>query len=266
METAEIGVFGGSGFYRFLENMKEIKIDTPYGHPSDKVAIGTLGGRNVAFLPRHGKDHSLPPHMINFRANVWALKSLGVSRIIGPCTCGSLQPHIKPGDFVFCDQFIDRTSGRKDTFYDGPVTTHIPMAEPYCPEMREIALAAAKKTGISHHTSGTIVVIQGPRFSTKAESRWFSKMGWDVVTMTQYPEAVLAKELGLCYVNVALVTDYDAGLEGRPDIKAVTHDEVLRVFNANVDKLKGLIQTIVQDLPARDTCNCAETVRLSRMG
>jgi 5'-methylthioadenosine phosphorylase len=265
METAEIGIFGGSGFYRFLENMKEVKIDTPYGHPSDKVAIGMLAGRKVAFLPRHGKEHSLPPHMINFRANVWALKSLGVTHVIGPCTCGSLQPEIRPGDFVFCDQFIDRTSGRKDTFYDGPITTHIPMAEPYCPEMRGIALEAAKKLGISYHPTGTIVVIQGPRFSSKAESRWFSKMGWDVVTMTQYPEAVLAKELGLCYVNVALVTDYDAGLEGRPEIKSVTHDEVIRVFNANVDKLKALITEIVAKLPVKPSCGCQETVKLSRM-
>ena len=266
METAEIGIFGGSGFYKFLEDMQEIKVDTPYGAPSDKVALGTLAGRRVAFLPRHGKEHQLPPHMINFRANVYAMKELGVSRVIGPCTCGSLQPHIKPGDFVFCDQFIDRTSGRKDTFYDGPITTHVPMAEPYCPELRQIAIAAAKRLGLSIHETGTIVTIQGPRFSTKAESRWFTKMGWDVVTMTQYPECVLAKEMGLCYVNIALVTDYDAGLEGRPDIKPVTHEMVLKVFNENVDNLKALIHAIVQAMPHERTCTCEATIKQSRMG
>lgn len=265
MSQADIGIFGGSGFYRFLEDMIEVKVETPYGAPSDKIALGVLAGKRVAFLPRHGKDHQFPAHAINYRANVWALHSLGVKRVIGPCTCGSLQPEIKPGEFVFCDQFIDRTRGRKDTFYDGPITTHIPMAEPYCPNLRALGLQKARELGISHHETGTIVVIQGPRFSTKAESRWFTKMGWDVVTMTQYPEAALAKELGLCYMNVALVTDYDAGLEGRPDIKAVTHDEVIRVFNENVDKLKSLIHAIVQAIPQEVNCECQEIVRRSRM-
>jgi 5'-methylthioadenosine phosphorylase len=264
MDKAEIGIFGGSGFYKFLENVQEIKVDTPYGAPSDKVALGTLAGRRVAFLPRHGKEHSLPPHMINFRANVWAMKEIGVTRVIGPCSCGSLQPEIKPGDFVFCDQFVDRTSGRKDTFYDGPITTHTPMAEPYCTEMRKVSIEAAKKIGLSIHETGTIVTIQGPRFSTKAESRWFTKMGWDVVTMTQYPEAPLAKEIGLCYVNVSLVTDYDAGLEGRPDIKAVTHDQVIKVFNENVGKLKSLLHAIVESMPEKRNCDCEATFINSR--
>ncbi len=265
MKKAEIGVFGGSGFYKFLEDMREIRVDTPYGAPSDKIAVGTLAGKRVAFLPRHGKEHQYPAHTINYRANVWALQSLGVRKVIGPCSCGSLQPDIKPGEFVFCDQFVDRTSGRKDTFYDGPITTHVPMADPYCPELRKLAITKAEQLGIAHHTSGTIVVIQGPRFSTRAESRWFTKMGWHVVTMTQYPEAALAKELGMCYVNVALVTDYDAGLEGRPEIKAVTHEEVLKVFNANVGKLKALIHAIIQDMPEEIVCDCEETLRRSRM-
>lgn len=266
MERADIGIFGGSGFYKFLENMREVKIDTPYGPPSDKVAIGTLAGRKVAFLPRHGKEHQYPAHMVNYRANVFALHSLGVKRVIGPCSCGSLQPDIKPGEFVFCDQFVDRTTGRKDTFYDGPITTHIPMAEPYCPHLRSLGIAKAEALGIPYHKTGTIVVIQGPRFSTKAESRWFTQNGWHVITMTQYPEAALAKEIGLCYVNVALVTDFDAGLEGRPDIKPVTHEEVLRVFNANVDKLKALIHAMIQDMPEEVTCECEEIARRSRMG
>lgn len=266
MEKPEIGIFGGSGFYRFMDDMSEIKVDTPYGAPSDKIALGKVAGRRVAFLPRHGKDHQYPAHAINYRANVWALWSLGIRRIIGPCTCGSLQPGIKPGDFVFCDQFVDRTRGRKDTFYDGPVTTHVPMAEPYCPDLRRLMISKAEELGIPHHPRGTIVVIQGPRFSTKAESRWFSAMNWDVVTMTQYPEAALAKELGICYATVALVTDYDAGLEGRPEIKPVTHEEVIRVFNENVGKLKSLLHATVQALPDERTCECEQTAVGSRMG
>ena len=165
---AEIGVFGGSGFYSLLDDPTEYKVNTPFGAPSSPVMVGEIGGRTVAFLPRHGKDHSLPPHMINYRANVWAMKELGVSRIIGPNACGSLQPDVKPGDFVICDQFVDRTWGRKDTFYDGPITTHVSSADPYCPTMREVAIEKATELGITAHPTGTVVVIQGPRFSTRA--------------------------------------------------------------------------------------------------
>ena len=173
---AEIAVIGGTGFYKFLDNASEVKVDTPYGAPSDLISIGTVAGRKVAFLPRHGRNHQFPPHMVNYRANIWALKELGVTRVIGPCAAGSLQPEAKPGDFVICDQFVDRTTGRKDTFYDGPRAVHMSSADPYCREMRRIAIESAESLGLQFHPEGTMVIIQGPRFSTKAESRWFS--GW----------------------------------------------------------------------------------------
>ena len=177
MEKAEIGIIGGTGLYELLEKPKEIKIDTPYGLPSDRVSIGVISGRKVAFIPRHGKHHQYPPHKIPFRANLWALKQLGVKRIIAPCAVGSLQPNIKIGDFVVCDQFVNRTTGREDTFYNGPVTTHVSMAEPYCPELSRIIVKVGKKLGLRIHEKGTVVVVQGPRFSTKAESQWFKSFG-----------------------------------------------------------------------------------------
>lgn len=255
---AEIAVIGGTGFYRFLDDVTEIKVETPYGAPSDLVSLGTLKDRKVAFLPRHGRNHQLPPHMVNYRANMWALKELGVTRVIGPCAAGSLQPEVRPGDFVICDQFVDRTSGRKDTFYDGPKAVHISSAEPYCREMRKLAAKAAESLGLRFHPDGTMVVIQGPRFSTKAESRWFSGMGWRVINMTGYPEAILAKELGMCYLNVSLITDYDAGLEGRDDVTPVTQDEVVQVFVEHNEHLKRLIGVIIEMLPAKRTCECEE--------
>ncbi len=261
MKTAEIGIFGGSGFYSLLEGVKEIAVETPYGAPSDKIAIAEIAGKRVAFLPRHGKQHQHPPHMINYRANLWAMKEIGVKQIIGPCAAGSLQPHIKPGEFVVVDQFVNRTWGRKDTFFDGPITRHLSPAEPYCPRMRKIAVASAKKLGITVHETGTVVVIQGPRFSTKAESREFSKNGWEVINMTQYPEGWLARELGICYVNIALITDYDVGLEGNPEIKPVTHEEVLRVFNSNNDKLRNLLFAMIEGLTDNEECSCGEHLK-----
>ena len=248
-ETAEIGVFGGSGFYSLIDKAEEFWVETPYGLPSDKVTLGTIAGRKVAFLPRHGADHRYPPHAINYRANLWAMKHLGVKNIIGPCASGSLQADIPPGDFVVCDQFVDRTTGRKDTFYDGPVTTHVAMAEPYCPTLRKLAVETAKEIGIPVHDGGTVVVIQGPRFSTKAESRWFTQMGWEVINMTQYPEAYLARELGIGYAMVALITDYDVGLVDDPNAKPVTHEEVLKVFLANNDKLRDLLHKMIPKIP-----------------
>lgn len=262
---AEIGVFGGSGFYQFLPEVEEVTLETPYGPPSDRVALATVEGRRVAFLPRHGRHHNLPPHMINYRANLWAMKQLGVTRVIGPCAAGSLQPEVEPGHFVICDQFVDRTSGRKDTFYDGPLTTHVSMAEPYCPELRGLAAQQARDLKIAVHDRGTVVVIQGPRFSTRSESRWFSAAGWEVINMTQYPEAYLARELDLCYVNISLITDYDAGLEGRPDVRPVTHEEVIRVFNANNARLRSLLVKLIAATPkARERCECAGTMARSR--
>lgn len=245
---ADIGVFGGSGFYFFMDKVEEIEIDTPYGKPSDKIAIATIGSKKVAFLPRHGKKHTFPPHTIPYKANLYAMKLLGVRCIIAPTASGSLKREIRPGDFVICDQFVDRTWGRKDTYYDGPETRHISMAEPYSEEMRKIAIQACIEEGVALHKKGTVVVIQGPRFSTKAESRWFSNMGWDVINMTQYPECVLSKELEIPYVNIALITDYDAGLDGDDDILPVTEEEVFKVFNENNDKVKRVILKMIEKI------------------
>jgi 5'-methylthioadenosine phosphorylase len=186
------------------------------------------------------------------------MKSLGVKQIIGPCAAGSLQPHIKPGDFVVMDQFVHRTWGRKDTFFDGPTTTHLSAADPYCPRLRQCAIANAKKLGITVHEKGTVVTIQGPRFSTRAESKEFSRNGWEVINMTQYPEGWLARELGICYVNIALITDYDVGLEENPEIKPVTHEAVLKVFNNNNEKLRSLLFSMIEELPAEPVCTCLE--------
>ncbi len=260
---AEIGVFGGSGFYQFLEDTEVVQVETPYGLTSSDITIGTVAGKRVAFLPRHGASHSIPPHLINYRANVWAFKKLGVSRIISPCAAGSLQKYVKPGSFVICDQYVDRTTSRKDTFYDGPVATHVSAADPYCPEMRQFAIEAAKTCDIECHPEGTVVVIQGPRFSTRAESNWFRGQGWEVINMTQYPEAHLAKELEMCVVNISLITDYDTGI---PGVDPVSHEEVLHVFSANNEKLKSLLFKLIEFLPAeRKHCSCGEVLAHSRI-
>lgn len=263
MSEAQIGIFGGSGFYSFLDDVEEVKVDTPYGEPSAPISLGTIEGRRVAFLPRHGHGHTLPPHMINYRANAWALKELGVSRVIGPCAAGSLQREVRPGEFVVSDQLVDRTTGRKDTFYDGPVTTHVSFADPYCPEMRPLALSIGRELGITMHDGGTVVTIQGPRFSTRAESKWFQDAGWEVINMTQYPEAYLCRELEMCYVNIALITDYDVGVAG--ETSAVTHEEVLRVFTENNDKLRGLLFSLVPQLPEERACPCATALKGARV-
>jgi 5'-methylthioadenosine phosphorylase len=263
-EAAEIGVFGGSGFYSLIDGCREVKIETPYGPPSDLVALGEIGGRKVAFLPRHGKSHSLPPHVINYRANAWAMKELGVSRIIGPCAAGSLKASVKPGDFVVSDQLVDRTTGRKDTFYDGPITTHVSFAHPYCPEMRALAVAAIREQGVTVHEKGTVVTIQGPRFSTVAESRWYASAGWEVINMTQYPEAYLARELEMCYANIALITDFDAGLEGQSGIEPVTNEAVMEVFNANNARVRTVIHDMVARMPKSRGCTCGSALTGAR--
>jgi 5'-methylthioadenosine phosphorylase len=257
LPTAEIGVFGGSGFYELIDNPREFKVNTPFGAPSSPIMHGEIGGRTVAFLPRHGKDHSLPPHRINYRANVWAMSEVGVSRIIGPNACGSLQADVVPGDFVICDQFVDRTWGRADTFYDGPITTHVSAADPYCPDMRQTAIDTAGRLGIKAHPKGTVVVIQGPRFSTRAESVWFASQGWEVINMTQYPECYLARELEICYCNISLITDHDAGAEGA---EPVTNEEVIRVFNENNAKVKELLYEMIPSLPEARECVCASAL------
>lgn len=252
----EVGVFGGSGFYEFLTDVEEFWVETPYGTPSDKIAVATIAGRKVGFLPRHGKDHRFPPHKINYRANVWAMRQLGAKWIIGPCAAGSLQPHIKPGDFVVTDQFVNRTWGREDTFFEGPIVNHVSAADPYCPQLRKLAIEQARRLGITVHPKGTVVVIQGPRFSTRAESQEFRSHGWEVINMTQYPEGMLARELGICYVNIALITDYDSGLEGHPEVPPVTHEAVMKVFKENNHKLKDLLVAMIENLPAESDGCC----------
>jgi len=245
---ADIGIFGGSGFYEFLDNIKEVEIDTPYGKPSDKISIGDYRGKKVAFLPRHGRKHSIPPHRIPYKANIYAMKELKVKTIISPCSCGSLNPKYEPGDFVVTDQFIDRTKGREDTYFEGPNVEHISSAQPYDENLRKITISTIKEMGITVHEKGTVVVINGPRFSTKAESNWFRQIGGDIINMTQYPECYLALELKIPFVNIALVTDYDAGLEGRDDIKPVTMEDVLEVFNKNVKNVKKVIYKIIEKI------------------
>ncbi len=267
METqtrADVGVFGGSGFYSLIENAREVTIETPYGAPSDKLALGEIAGKRVAFLPRHGKDHRFPPQAINYRANLFAMKSLGVKRIIAPTACGSLKPEVKPGSMVVADQVVDRTTGRKDTFYDGPITTHVSFADPYCPTMRPVAVQALRSLDIETHDTGTIVVIQGPRFSTRAESRWFSSAGWEVINMTQYPESYLARELEMCYVNISLITDYDVGLEGVGGIRPVSHHEVIEVFNKNNARVKDAIYRIIENLDLSQDCACLHALEGAR--
>ena len=260
-----IGIVGGSGFYELLEGATERRVKTPFGEPSDAVVTGTFGGKEVAFLPRHGRGHRIPPHRINYRANIWALCELGVERVLLPCAVGSLKPELVPGVFVVLDQFVDRTSGRTLTFYDGDLppdhprtgpVTHVSMAEPYCPELRAAAVASLDAMGRAYQDGGTIVVIQGPRFSTRAESQWFSAAGWDVVGMTQVPEAQLARELAMCVAGVAMVTDHDAGLEGHPDVTPVSNQEVIEVFGANVTHVKDLVGRVVGSLAVERDCTC----------
>ena len=253
-QLAEIGIFGGSGFYSLLDDVQEVKIDTPYGAPSDALMLATIHGRKVAFLPRHGRNHTIPPHKINYRANVWAFHQAGVKAVISPCACGSLQKNIKPGDFVVSDQFVDRTRSRPHTFYDGPIVTHLSSAETYDPCLRKLAIDEIKRNGIPCHEKGSIVVIEGPRFSTKAESIWFTNQGWDVINMTQYPEAYLCRELGMSVVNIALATDYDSGVVA--ETEAVNAQDVLKVFEQNAQNLRkvvmGMIEKITDDLLTSD--------------
>lgn len=255
---AEVGVFGGSGFYEFLDDATDVEITTPYGPPAAPIAIGTLGGRRIAFLARHGRRHDYAAHRVPFQANMWAMASLGVRSIVAPCSVGSLQPEIHPGELVVIDQLVDRTNGRHDTFHDvgaddgmpGSDTAvhHQTFAEPYDRGLRNALIAAGATLGdVTVRPSGTMVVINGPRFSTKAESVWFRQMGWHVVNMTGYPEAVLAAEAGIPYASIALVTDYDAGVDGHDP---VTMNAVFAMVQQNVDNVRRLITAALPLLPA----------------
>jgi len=260
---AEIGVIGGSGFYEFLSDAERVTISTPFGEPSDDVVIGDLEGWRVAFLARHGQHHRFPPHRVNYRANLWALRSVGVRQVLAPCAVGSLKPENGPGTIVVPDQVVDRTWGRGHTVYDsiGPVV-HVAFADPYCPRGRQVAIDACRAAGMSVVDAGTLVVINGPRFSSSAESLWHQQAGWTVVGMTGMPEASIARELAMCFTTIALVTDHDAGVGGGA---AVTHAEVLRVFARSIDGLKAVLRSAVALMPAAEddataTCSCRRSL------
>ncbi|HWD79137.1 MAG TPA: S-methyl-5'-thioadenosine phosphorylase [Kribbella sp.] len=246
---ADIGVIGGSGFYSFLPGAERIEIDTPFGAPSEAPVVGQLDGREVAFIPRHGADHRFPPHRVNYRANLWALRSLGVRQVLGPCAVGSLKPELTPGTFVVPDQYVDRTWGREHTVYDTAPVVHTAAADPYCPAGRATVIAAGNVV-----PEGTMVVINGPRFSTRAESQWHAAQGWSVVGMTGAPEASIARELALCYTSIAVVTDHDAGVSVGT---GVTQAEVFEAFTQSIQRLQDLLRKVIVQLPGPDAdCAC----------
>lgn len=255
---ADIGIIGGTGFYdpQLLRNTKERKLDTPFGPPSDFITIGELGCKRVAFIPRHARNHTIRPSDVNYRANIHALKQLGVQWIISPSTVGSLKEEFKPGDLVFIDQFIDRTTRREESFYESPKVCHISVAEPTCPELRKLLCKTAREMNISYHKSGTYVCIEGPRFSTKAESRLFRSWDADVVGMTLVPECVLAREAEICYASISTVTDYDCWKD-----HPVTAGEVGRIMRENSEKVKQLVRETIQIIPEERICQCKNALR-----
>jgi 5'-methylthioadenosine phosphorylase len=255
---ADIGIIGGSGVYspEILEDTREVKVYTPYGAPSDMITIGSLKGRQVAFIPRHGRRHTIPPHNINSRANIWAMKELGVTRIISPSAVGSLRENIKPGEFVVPDQIIDFTKRRISTFYDGGQVCHVSLADPFCNDLRKNVIESAKISDIPIHEKGTYVCIEGPRFSSRAESRMFRQWGADIIGMTVCPECSLARELEICYVSVAMVTDYDVWAE-----KPVSAIEVAETMNRNIKTVRQLLSEAIQRFPEERTCECSRALK-----
>ncbi|MFX0101590.1 MAG: S-methyl-5'-thioadenosine phosphorylase [Candidatus Hodarchaeota archaeon] len=277
--NCEIGIIGGTGADIELEDIEQVKPYTPFGKPSDFINVGYFKGRKVAFLPRHGIGHTIPPHMLNFRANLWVMKVLGATRIFSPCAVGSLRKEHDKGDFIIVDQYIDRTRKRLDTYYEGGQVCHISQADPFCPEMNDVFYEAGKKIdGLAIKKGGTYVCIEGPRFSTRAESKVFHQWGGDVIGMTVYPEAVLAAELSLCYCTIGTVTDLDvwaaecskcgvveignACPECGGPIKpmAVSIDEILETMKNNAVNLKKLIESAIPMIPKERGCNCKNSL------
>ena len=255
---AEIAIIGGTGVYdpEIIENPREVKVYTPYGAPSDLISLGTYRGRKVAFIPRHGRGHQIPPHRINSRANIWALKQLGVKSIVASSAVGSLREDYEPGDFVITDQFIDRTRKRQDTFYEGGQLCHISSADPICPKLHDFYVGHAQKLDLKVHPTGTYVCIEGPRFSTRAESKLYRQWDADIIGMTLYPECVLAREAELCYVSVAMVTDYDVWAE-----KPVSTQEILETLEKNSLNFKRLVMESIPDIPEEEACGCREALK-----
>ena len=255
---AEFGVIGGSGLYdpKLLKNIKEVNVETPNGKPSDAITVGELNGKTVAFLPRHGKKHTIRPTDVPARANIYALKKLGVKRILAASTVGSLKEEYHPGEIVFVDQFIDRTTRREQSFYTEAKVCHISVAEPMCPEIRKTLISVAKNLKIKMHETGTYVCIEGPRFSTKAESKMFRQWGAEVVGMTLVPECVLAREAELCYANISTVTDYDVWKE-----HVVSVEDILTVMKSNTENLKRIIAETVAETPVECACTCVNALK-----
>lgn len=257
MEHADIGIFGGTGIYDsgLLKEAKEVTVETPYGKTSDSITIGIFNGKKIAFMPRHGKKHTIPPHMINFRANIWAFKQLGIKRIIAPSAVGSLKEELPPGTFVLPTQFLDFTKSRKGTFSDEGKVIHISVADPFCPELQSAIIRAAKTQNIPIHTDRTYVCIEGPRFSTKAESKFYKSTGADIIGMTLVPECQLAREAQMCYASICTVTDYDVWAE-----KPVTAKEVIETLKKNVENTKRLLTSIPDEIPQERRCFCEKAL------
>ena len=260
MPQAKIGVIGGTGLYDIdgLTDIEEVDINTPFGRPSDIILTGRLGGVGVAFLPRHGKGHRISPTEIPARANIYALKSLGVEQIISVNAVGSLKEEIKPGDLVILDQLIDRTRLRINSFFGDGIVAHIPFAEPFCPVLNQVVFQAAREARVSAHPEGTCVVMEGPAFSTQAESRLYRSWGADVIGMTALPEAKLAREAEICYTIIACVTDYDSWHEHR---EPVTVDVILDILHQSVASAKKIIRQAVSRLPEKRHCDCATALK-----
>ena len=255
---ARIGIIGGTGVYdpEMFEIRESVRLSTPYGAPSGDVLLGELKGVDVAFLSRHGEGHIFPPHMVNYRANIWAMKHLGVERIISPCAVGSLQEEFEPGQIAILDQFIDMTKKRDYTFFDGAKTMHISAPDPFCPEMRELFINEAKRLKIPYHKEGTYVCIEGPRFSTRAESRMFRAFA-DVIGMTLCPEAQLAREMEICYLSLAMITDYDVWAPHPVDVPMI-----LKTMDENLGKIKDLLNAAIPKIPVqRRKCDCGDTLK-----
>ena len=256
-ESAEIGIFGGTGIYDsgLLKESKEITIDTPYGKTSDSITIGEFNGRKVAFMPRHGKKHTIPPHLINYKANIWAFKELGVKRIIAPSAVGSLKEEFEPGNFALPTQFIDFTKSRKGTFSEDGRVIHISVADPFCPELQNIILDVANEQQVKIHNDATYVCIEGPRFSTKAESKFFKSTGADIIGMTLVPECQLAREAQICYASISTVTDYDVWAD-----KPVTAKEVMETLSKNVEITKKILTVLIDKIPETKSCSCEKAL------
>ncbi len=245
-----------------MKDAKEINAATKFGSPSGSLTAGKISGIDAVIISRHGKKHSINPTNVNYRANIWALKEQGCTHIIATTACGSLREEIKPGHLVFCDQFIDRTTKRNSTFYDTDKVCHIPMAEPFCPKLRNLLAESASGLKLDFHKKGTVVTIEGPRFSTKAESHMFRQWKADVINMSTVPEAVLAREAGICYAIVAMSTDYDCFMDDR---QPVTIDEVLKVMKQNADNVKRLLAEVIPKINYAD-CKCREDIKTSIIG